>query len=108
MRVYVGLWGERLRSFSQAEYCFFVFQVYGSSKSAANNLRDLTNDWGLMRVNDRFQDGEIQGRFAIMSFFSISRLGQICFSEAFAVKILVCFKDSVNFCNSLLAKICCS
>ncbi|CAK8689140.1 unnamed protein product [Clavelina lepadiformis] len=30
--------------------------VYGSSEGRARNLRDLTNEDGLMRVNDRFRD----------------------------------------------------
>ena len=32
-------------------------QVYGSSKSSAENLRNLTNDLGLLRVNEQFRDG---------------------------------------------------
>uniref|UniRef100_A0A8C9WBZ0 Myeloid-specific peroxidase n=1 Tax=Scleropages formosus TaxID=113540 RepID=A0A8C9WBZ0_SCLFO len=31
-------------------------QVYGSEDAQAQSLRDLTNDFGLMRVNDRFND----------------------------------------------------
>ncbi|KAL4593712.1 eosinophil peroxidase-like [Arapaima gigas] len=31
-------------------------QVYGSDEARALSLRDLTNDFGLMRVNDRFND----------------------------------------------------
>lgn len=31
-------------------------QVYGSEDSLARNLRDLTNDEGLMRVNTEFKD----------------------------------------------------
>lgn len=31
-------------------------QVYGSEEKLALNLRDLSNDLGLMRINDQFRD----------------------------------------------------
>ena len=51
-----------------------VGQLYGSDDSLARHLRDLTNDGGLLRVNDRFRDSS--GNRELLPFSSVE--GNMC------------------------------
>ncbi|XP_031441215.1 eosinophil peroxidase-like isoform X1 [Clupea harengus] len=51
-----------------------VGQMYGSDDSLARHLRDLTNDGGLLRVNDRFRDSS--GNRELLPFSSVE--GNMC------------------------------